>query len=159
MLINSKTSEKLVQAIAAGKDVYCGGLFLSARWFVLSQSVKKELQLVILPTQEAAEYCCADLYNLVEGDRVFFLPFSGKGIERSNYKSSLCVQRTAALGKIKENKGDLCYIVTWPEALEEKIPDDQVISNSIWKLKKGDEVSFEAILSKLYENGFEKPVS
>ena len=156
MLINSKTSEKLVEKLTAGKDVYCGGLFLSARWFVLSQAVNSGLHLILLPTQEAAEYCCADLYNLVEGDEVFFLPSSGKGIERSNYKSSLCVQRTAALGKIAENKGELCFIVTWPEALEEEIPDNKTIEGAIWTLHKGEEFKFDTILSRLYEQGFEK---
>jgi hypothetical protein len=29
-------------------------------------------------------------------------------VERSNYKSTLGVQRTAAIGKILENKGELC---------------------------------------------------
>ncbi len=156
MLINSKSSERLAKAMAAGKDVYCGGIFLSARWFVLSQVAKEGLHLVVLPTQEAAEYCSADLYNLVEGDRIFFLPYSGKGIERSNYKSSLCVQRTAALGKIAENKGELTFIVTWPAALEEKIPDNKTIRQSIWTLRKGDEISFDELLTRLYDHGFEK---
>ena len=156
MLINSKSSERLAKAMAAGKDVYCGGIFLSARWFVLSQVAKEGLHLVVLPTQEAAEYCSADLYNLVEGDRIFFLPYSGKGIERSNYKSSLCVQRTAALGKIAENKGELTFIVTWPAALEEKIPDNKTIRQSIWTLRKGDEISFDELLMRLYDHGFEK---
>ena len=156
MLINSKSSERLAKAMAAGKDVFCGGIFLSARWFVLSQVAKEGLHLIVLPTQEAAEYCSADLYNLVEGDRIFFLPYSGKGIERSNYKSSLCVQRTAALGKIAENKGELTFIVTWPAALEEKIPDNKTIRQSIWTLRKGDEVPFDEILTRLYDHGFEK---
>ena len=156
MLINSKSSERLAKAMAAGKDVVCGGIFLSARWFVLSQVAKEGLHLVVLPTQEAAEYCSADLYNLVEGDRIFFLPSSGVGIERSNYKSSLCVQRTAALGKIAENKGELSFIVTWPAALEEKIPDNKTISSSIWTLRKGDEISFEDIMERLHGYGFEK---
>ena len=156
MLINSKSSEKLAKAIAAGHDVYCGGLFLSARWFVISQVAKKGLHLIVMPTQEAAEYCSADLYNLVEGDCIFFLPSSGKGIERSNYKSSLCVQRTAALGKIADNKGELSFIVTWPDAMEEKIPDNKTIKSSIWTLKKGDDIPFDEILTRLYDNGFEK---
>ncbi len=156
MLINSKASEKLAHALAAGEDVYCGGLFLSARWFVFSQVAKEHLHLIVLPNKEVAEYCAADLYNLLEGDTVFFLPSSGKGIERSNYKSSLCVQRTSAIGKITENKGDFAVIVTYPEAMEEKIPDEKIIQKAIWKLQTGQEVSFDAMLSKLAELGFEK---
>ena len=156
MLINSKTSGLLVKALAAGGDVYCGGLFLSARWFVFSQSVKSGLQVIVLPDKDTAEYCSADLYNLMEGDCVFFLPSSGKGIERSNYKSSLCVQRTAAIGKISGNKGELQVIVTYPEALEEMIPDNKTIKDSIWTLHKGDEIEFDTLLVKLNEIGFEK---
>ena len=58
-------------------ETFCSGLFLSARWFVVSQVVEKGIHLIVLPTREAAEYCSADLYNLVEGDCVFFLLDSG----------------------------------------------------------------------------------
>ena len=88
MLISRISSEKLREAIARRREVYCSGLFLSARWFVLSGVASSGMQLVILPDQESAEYCSSDLYNLVEGDCVFFLPASGKNIERSNYKSA-----------------------------------------------------------------------
>lgn len=96
MLISSKSSSLLAESIEVNKDSYCGGLYLSARWFVLSQIAKKGTHLVVLPNSEASEYCSGDLYNLVEGDRIFYLPDSGKSVERSNYKSSLAVQRTSA---------------------------------------------------------------
>ena len=70
MLISGKTSVCLQDRIQSGQDVFCRGLFLSARWFVLSQVVKKGLHLIILPNREAAEYCAADLYPLIEGDNV-----------------------------------------------------------------------------------------
>ena len=57
-----------------------------------------------MPDRDSAEYCAADLYNLVEGDNVFFLPDSGKKLEKSNYKSTLGVQRTSAIGKILDYK-------------------------------------------------------
>ena len=86
------------------KEIFCSGLFLSARWVVVAEEAGENLNFIILPTRESAEYCAADLYNLTDGDCVFFLPESGKNVERSNYKSSLGVQRTAAIGKILENK-------------------------------------------------------
>ena len=156
MLINSATSGRLSKAIASGGDAYCGGLFLSARWFVFSQVAKERLHVIILPDKEAAEYCAADLYDLLDGDVVFFLPSLGKGVERSNYKSSLCVQRTSSIGKISSNKGELSVIVTYPEALEEKIPGQKTIQDAMWKLKVGDEITFDSILVKLSGLGFEK---
>ena len=65
-----------------GADVFCRGLFLSARWFVFSQVADKGVHLIVLPNREAAEYCAADLYHLIEGDKVFFLPESGRSVER-----------------------------------------------------------------------------
>ena len=120
-MINKRSTSLLKDRLQSGKDVFCRGLYLSARWFVLSEVVQKGLNFIILPNQEAAEYCASDLYTQVEGDSVFFLPSSGKNIERSNYKSSLGVQRTAAVEKIINYDGSRLLIVTYPEAIEEFI--------------------------------------
>ena len=157
MFISSKSSSILRDRILSGEDVFCRGLFLSARWFVLNQSVPDKLNFIILPSEETAQYCCADLYDIIEGDRVFYLPASGKGIERSNYKSSLGVQRTAAIEKILSGgKNEKCLIVTYPQALLEKIPSKKIIGDSLFTLVKGQELSFDSITSKLAVNGFEK---
>ena len=157
MLISSGASENLKKTISSGqKDIWCSGLYLSARWFVLSRTAEKGIHFVILPTREAAEYCAADLYNMVQGDRVFFLPASGKNIERSNYKASLGVQRTSALNKINSNKGELLIIVTYPEAICEGVPLPEEISEGSWVLHKGDEVNREEILQRLNGMDFEK---
>ena len=100
MLISENSSALLQKKLQNGNEVFCSGLFLSARWAVVSQVARENVHMIILPTRESAEYCSADLYNMVEGDRVFFLPESGKSVERSNYKSSLGVQRTAAIGQL-----------------------------------------------------------
>ena len=104
MLISSGSVRKLEGRLAERREVYCRGLFLSARWFVLSNVAKTGTHVVLLPDKESAEYCSSDLYGLVEGDIVFFLPDSGKAIERSNYKSTVGVQRTSAIGKLISNK-------------------------------------------------------
>ncbi|MCR5840997.1 MAG: hypothetical protein K6G86_02860, partial [Bacteroidales bacterium] len=128
---------------------------MSARWFILSQVAKEGMHVIVLPTQEAAEYCAADLYHLIEGDRVFFLPQSGKNVERSNYKSTLGVQRTTAIGKILSSDGDNIFIVSYPDALAEEIPVTQAIREAVLKVKKGDEISHEEIISILSSRGFE----
>ncbi len=156
MLISSTSTSLLRKSIAERRETYCFGLYLSARWFVFSQAAISGTHMILMPTKEAAEYCAADLYNLIEGDRIFYLPSSGRGIERSNYKSSLGVQRTAAVGKILEGKGDFNVFVTFPEALEEMIPDPSSIRGSIVVLKTGDEVPYDGLKEKLAESGFEK---
>jgi hypothetical protein len=104
MLISTKSINLLSDNIRVSSETFCSGLFLSARWFVVSQLDYDGFQMIVLPDKDSAEYCAADLYNLVEGDRIFFLPDSGKTLERSNYKSTLGVQRTSAIGKILEYK-------------------------------------------------------
>ena len=154
--ISTGSSKLLEDSIFKNKETYCRGLFLSARWFVLSQVVKKGFHLVILPTAEAAEYCSSDLYNLIEGDRVFFLPDSGNGVERSNHKASLMVQRTSAIEKITSNKGDTCVFVTYPQALSEKVPAKNDLDEKIFTIEKGQEISHDEIKERLFGEGFEK---
>ena len=156
MLISSKSSEILRDRIRSGADVFCRGLFLSARWFVLSQVAREGIHVIILPNQEAAEYCAGDLYHLIEGDRVFFLPESGKSVERSNYKSSLGVQRTSAISKILSYDGSLLFVVTYPEALAEEIPVTKEIKDAVLSIRVGEEIAHDKIIRILSERGFDK---
>ena len=156
MLISTDSVKKLAERLSSSTETFCSGLFLSARWFVVSQLDHDGMQLIVLPDKDSAEYCAADLYNLIEGDRVFFLPDSGKNLERSNYKSSLGVQRTSAIGKMLDHDGGQLFIVTYPSALEEGIPEEDRIRQSILKLSVGDEISHESIVNALFGNGFER---
>ena len=157
MLISTESVRNLAKRIETADEIFCSGLFLSARWFAVSQLDHDGFQMIILPDKDSAEYCAADLYNLIEGDRVFFLPDSGKTLERSNYKSTLGVQRTSAIGKILEYKeGQQLIVVTYPSALEEGIPESGKIRESVLHLTVGDEISHEAIVEAMFENGFER---
>ena len=157
MLISTKSCTELQKRLDKGRgDIFCRGLFLSARWIVLSGVVRKGVHFIILPNIEAAEYCTSDLYNFVDGDRVFFLPESGRNVERSNYKSSLAVQRTAAISSIISGEDDLKLIVSYPEAIAEKVPSVKEISDSIMSIRKCDEISHEKIVAALSAGGFER---
>ena len=156
MLISTESVKKLAGRISASDEVFCSGLFLSARWFAVSQLDHDGLQVIVLPDKDSAEYCAADLYNLIDGDKVFFLPDSGRALEKSNYKSSLGVQRTSAIGKIAEGRGEQTFVITYPSAIEEPVPDSQKIKESMLELRVGDEISHEDIVNALFENGFER---
>ena len=137
-------------------ETFCSGLFLSARWFVVSGLDHDGIQVIVMPDRESAEYCAVDLYNLTEGDCVFFLPDSGRRLEKSNYKASLSVQRTSAIGKIIDYKEGRLIIVTYPSALEEGVPAPASIRDSLLKLNVGDEISHESIVESLFGSGFER---
>ena len=156
MLISTNSVNKLAEKLDSSSEIFCNGLFLSARWFVVSQLDHDGMQLIVLPDKESAEYCAADLYNLIEGDKVFFLPDSGKNLEKSNYKSTLGVQRTSAIGKMLDYKEGQLIIVSYPSALEEGIPEAGKIKDSLLKLSVGDEISHEDIIKSLFDSGFER---
>ena len=156
MLISTESINRLAENISSSDETFCSGLFLSARWFAVSQLDNDGFQMIVLPDKDSAEYCAADLYNLIEGDRIFFLPDSGKTLERSNYKSTLGVQRTSAIGKILEYDEGQLVVVTYPSALEEGIPDTGKIKESILHLTVGDEISHESIVEAMFESGFNR---
>ena len=157
MLISAKSVTQVAEKLEKCREVFCSGLFLSARWMVISQLDYPGFQMIVLPDRDSAEYCASDLYSLIKGDNVFFLPDSGRNLERSNYKSSLSVQRTSAIGKILEYKsGESLYIVTYPSALAEGVPSGKNIKEQLLKLSVGDEVSYDTIINTLFENGFER---
>ena len=52
MLINKKSTEQLRDSLEAGREVFCSGLFLSARWFVFSSAVQSGIHLIVLPDKE-----------------------------------------------------------------------------------------------------------
>lgn len=157
MDICTKSSALLGKLISERKDVYCQGLFLSARWFVLSQAAGRGIHVIVLPDRDSAEYCASDLYSLTDGDSVFYLPDSGKNMERSNFKSSLGVQRTSAVSRIMDYDGSgALFVVTYPEALEEAVPVKEQIEGSVLRIKVGDELSHEHIKEVLFGKNFEK---
>ena len=158
MLISSNALAELKTGLATSRRIFCNGIFFSARWFVLSEAAVKGTNVIVLPNKDAAEYCSSDLYNLVDGDIVFFLPDSGDGVERSNYKSSLAVQRTAAIEKILSNKDNekRLFVVTYPHALDELIPQPSEIQDNIFRIKKGQSVSHDEIKTALSKIGFER---
>ena len=156
MLISTESINIIADRIGKCPEIFCSGLFLSARWFAVTQLDMDALQVIVLPDKESAEYCAADLYNLTEGDKVFFLPDSGRALEKSNYKASLGVQRTSAIGSIVDFKEGQLYIVTYPSALEEPVPDTKKIKDSLLKLETGREISHEEIVRILFDSGFER---
>lgn len=157
LIIGPESSEKLSEGIAGGRDVYCSGLYFSARWHVLVQTAHKGLNVVLLPDSESAEYCASDLYCLTDGDCVYYLPDSGRNVEKSNFKSSLGVQRTSSISRLLDMKeGDRLFVVTYPKALEEEIPSESVIRDSVMKLRVGEYIDHDTIRNVLSSKQFEK---
>lgn len=51
MLISSRSINTLAERIRSGEETFCSGLFLSARWFAVSQLDHDGIQMIVLPTR------------------------------------------------------------------------------------------------------------
>jgi len=112
--------------------------------------------LIILNDAEEAAYFHNTLENLTEALDLFYLPSSFKN--KKNYRllnSSHVMLRTEALTKIAAG-GNKKVIVTYPEALHEKVVLPSELSGNIISIKTGDVLNTPDLLLKLADYGFER---
>ena len=119
------------------------------------------IHLVILSDKESAVYFCNDLENLL-GDtdenfhrrHVLFFPTSyKKPYEPEKKDNSNVLMRTEVLKRIS-TRGKDTIIVTYPEALTEKVVTRKYLEKSTLKLKRGETVDLDFIYDLLDEYGF-----
>src|SRR5688572_7098590 len=112
--------------------------------------------LIVLNDAEEAAWFHNSLENLTEALDIFYFPSSFKN--RKNYKllnSSHVMLRTEALIKIAAG-GNKKILVTYPEALFEKVVKPTKLSANIIHIKTGDVLNVEELLLKLDGYGFER---
>ena len=112
--------------------------------------------LIILNDAEEAAYFHNTLENLTGALDLFYFPSSFKN--RKNYQllnSSHVMLRTEALIKITTG-GNKKVVVTYPEAIFEKVVLPETLSSNIIHIKSGDKLNVEQLLLKLSDYGFER---
>lgn len=133
------------------------GAFLTA---TISLSYKGN-QVIVLPDKETAAYFHNDLESLF-GERdmeynrrkVLFFPTSYKrSFEVNVPDSSGILLRSEVLNKL-HNKPVGHAIVTYPEALAEKVTDNFTVAQNTLYIKKGDELTTDFLFEALQELGF-----
>ena len=133
---------------------------------LFAASVFKEtslIQIVVLSDKETAAYFYNDIENLFdEQDKVFykkkvlFFPTSYKrAYEIDKVDSTNQLLRTEVLKRLG-SKARNTMIVTFPEALSEKVITKKFLKDNTLKLKTGEKVSFDFIVEVLYEYDFEQ---
>ena len=160
--MKSDSVGKLREAIRNNevKTIEINGLYSSAKAFAISDAVERGVHLVILAGKDDAAGCVNDLYNIIGDDNVFFFPPSDVRTVKGTMKDmSAKVQRTAAISALEDfksgsYKGDYLIIVGYREAVEENIPDQGQIGQSVLKVSKGETVSFDKFQDDLYGMGF-----
>ena len=151
----------LPSAGSSGQKIYLKNLQGSSSQFVvaaafLHPSCSQLNHIIILNDAEEAAYFHNTLENLTEALDIFYFPSSFKN--RKNYQllnSSHVMLRTEALTKIAAG-GNKKVIVTYPEALFEKVVLPDTLSANIILIKSGDTLNVEQLLLRLSDYGFER---
>lgn len=122
---------------------------------ILSQPITSQLNhLVILRDNEEAAYFHNSLENISQSPNLFFFPSSFK--HPRNFKllnSSHVMLRTEALSSFLY-PGNKKVMITYPEALFEKVIIPASVQNSIISIKQGGELKVDEVLPKLIHHGF-----
>ena len=111
--------------------------------------------LLIMNDQEEAGYILDDLRTLLPGKDILFLPDSfRKPGTFDEADTNNVLLRTETINRIlhSDTRGEI--IVTYPEAIPEKVVRAEVLERSTLLIKKGEKLDGHFIVDVLMENGF-----
>jgi len=159
LFAQSSNTGKLRNAIAQSQNITTvSGLVGSSYSIVIAEVFKKAEKpfLVILNDKEEAAYHLNDLENLVGEKNVLFYPGSYRRpyqIEETDNANVLL--RSEVLNRINSQKKP-AIIVTYPEALFEKVVTRKELERHTLKIKIGDELSIDFVNEVLFEYNFKR---
>lgn len=121
-----------------------------------AQKFPKRNHVFILHDREEAAYFHNDLEGITAHQVLFFptsykRPYQFEEIDNANI-----LQRTETLNAVNESKGKGNLIVTYPDALSEKVINKRSLVKNSFLLKVGEQVDAAFISELLIEYGFEK---
>ena len=144
----SKNSISQIKGIAgSGLNIRIASAFLEL----------KINMLLIMGDSEEAMYCLNDLESFLECKNILLFPssYNKSYSEDSSPDSSKLLMRSRVLEKITTDS-EPNIIVTYPDALYEKIVTQQTLKNKSLKIKKGQEIDLENLNQFLFDQDFEK---
>lgn len=119
----------------------------------LIQKVNKSV-VIIYPDKEQAMYAYTDLINISENGHVYYLPSSYKRKLKNQHFDNTqvilrneCIEKISSVGKI--------LLVTYPEAISEKVLDSKALKNSTLPIKQNEEIDIEFVEEILSNYQFE----
>jgi transcription-repair coupling factor (superfamily II helicase) len=152
---------KLANAITLStpQQIHLSGINGSSIAFVISAIFKHNLcsqinHLIVLRDAEEAAYFHNTLENLTHALDLFYFPSSFKNAK--NYRllnASHVMLRTEALTKLATG-GNKKIVVTYPEALFEKVVLSTTLTQNIISIKQAEIIDVDAIITKFIQQGF-----
>jgi transcription-repair coupling factor (superfamily II helicase) len=112
--------------------------------------------LYVLADKEEAAYFLNDLERLLGKDKVLFFPQSyRKPYEIEHVDNANILLRAEVLNKILHSSAPI-HVVSYPEALTEKVVTKSHLSKNTLEVKLKEKLSIEFIIDVLFEYGFER---
>jgi transcription-repair coupling factor (superfamily II helicase) len=114
-------------------------------------------QLFVLQDNEEAAYFYSDLQALLSPDIVLLYPAS----HNPPYCPAIAananqLMRAEVLSRLYHPEPQAPLVVTYPEALPEKVIHQETLARSTWIVQVGEELITSAVASRLLEQGFER---
>ena len=167
VLLNNYRNDPRIKQIAesillpGASKIHLKGLAGSLSQFILSaiftlEDKGDQNHLVIMQDAEEAAYFHNTLENLTDALQLFYFPSSFKN--RKNYNllnTSHVMLRTEALAKLS-TPGRRRILVTYPEAIFEKVALSKAVSDNMINIKQSDELNTDTLFEKLVSFGFVK---
>ena len=143
------------------QHIHLSGLHGSASQFIFSavfnHSITSQLNhLIILRDAEEAAYFHNTIENITGALDVFYFPSSFK--TKKNFhqlNASHVMLRTEALTKISYG-GNRKVMVTYPEAIFEKVVLSKTLAQNIISFKRGEIIKLDELLARFVEHGFSR---
>lgn len=162
--LNSSNVKRLTDSLDKEEHISCLGLTGSARSYVVAASadIIGGTSLVICSDKERAAYFYNDIENIFgEKDvdyskkRVLFYPTSyKKPYEPEKPDNTYILSRTEVLQRISTSDRKT-IIVTYPEALSEKVITRKVMNKNTFKISVGENISMDKLTDSLVNLNFE----
>ena len=152
---------KLIQeALSRGdnKHLHLSGLFGSSLAFVTATlaNLQGGVHLCVLRDTEEAAYFLNNLENVFGEQKVLFVPSSYKKEYNPNDTDPAQVLlRAEALNRLRKSS-DALIVVTYPEALCEKVVTRSNLEKNIIDIKLGEEMSMDSVVEFLRSYDFER---
>ena len=156
--------DAIVKTLRDGGHLLCSNLAASSKAFVVEETFRQigGQHLIVCADKEDAAYFYNDLESLL-GERgmdyskkqVLFYPTSYKRpYEPEKPDNTYILSRTEVLQRISTSERKT-LIVSYPEALSEKVFTRKLLAKNTFKLKVGEKVNLDFLTDLLYDYEFE----
>ena len=139
------------------KRVQVGGLKGSSTAMLFAGIIKDGVWLFVLDDQDEAGYFYNDLLQLLGDSQVLFYPSSYRRAIKYNQKDAANeILRTEVLTRLQnvDNRNGL-FIVTYPDAISEKVVSEKVLTDNTIQISVGDTVDLNDLEKHLFDLGMQ----